>query len=229
MRSTMIIGAGLATSVAFSAYADFTGVIEVAGEQTVTEFDGTAVTLWTVDLYAVASESDDVLLNVYDKTLVGAPSTFFQSATGVGWKPTNLGGPFDNEANRKGDSFVTIGGFDFNGHEQAPGAGADTGLDPNFGSNNDDTPGALAGWFNSNPPGLAGQVGTTDAGLGVIIGRFSSTEGEFSLVGTTLSLTGNKGLGTDAEQGSFVITAIPAPGALALLAVAGLAGRRRRG
>ena len=226
---TSALGLGMAAVVASAAYADFTGVIEVAGEQTVTEFDGTAVTIWTVDLYAVADDTNDILLNVYDKTLVGAPASFYQSATGVGWKPTNLGGPFDNEANRKGDSFVTIGGFDFNGHEQAPGAGADTGLDPNFGSNSDDTPGALAGWFNSNPPGLAGQVGTTDAGLGVIIGRFSSTEGEFSLVGTNLSLTGNKGLGTDAEQGSFVVTAIPAPGALALLAVAGLAGRRRRG
>jgi len=224
---TSALGLGLAAVVASAATADITGVVQVGSSQTVADFGGATVTVYTVDLYAVADNSSDTLLNVYNMTLgSGAPSSFYQSTTGAGWTPTNLGGPFDNEATRKGDSFVTIGGFGTNA-EQENGAGEGTGLDPNFGGNSAAAPGALAGWFNSNPPSLNGQVGTTAVGLGVLIGRFSSTEGEFSLEGTTLSTTANQGLGTDAVQGTWTI--VPAPGALALLAVAGLTGRRRRG
>ena len=50
--------------------------------------------------------------------------------------------------------------------------------------------------------------------------------GDFDLAGSTLSVTWNEGIGTGAEQANF--TVVPAPGALALLGLAGLAGRRRR-
>ena len=42
-----------------------------------------------------------------------------------------------------------------------------------------------------------------------------------------LEVTWNQGLGTDGEQAQFVVT--PAPGAIALLGLAGLTNRRRRG
>jgi len=221
MRSTMIIGAGLATSVAFSASAEITGVVVESYFVTAADFGGATVSVYVQDMYAVGG-SDDVLLNVYNMTLAGAPSSFYQSTTGAGWTPTNLGGFFDNEATRNADSFVTIGGFDATG-EQVTGAGEGTGLDPNFGGNSAASPGALAGWFNSNPPSLNGLLG--DDGR-VLMGRFSSTE-EFSLEGTTLEITYNQGLGTDPVQGAFTVT--PAPGALALIGLAGIAGRRRRG
>jgi hypothetical protein len=153
---------------------------------------------------------------------------YFQSTTGTGWQPTNLGGIFDTEALRNADSFVTIGGFDQGGTpdpEQNVGAGAGTGLDPNFGGNTAAYPGDLAGWYNGSPPSLNGQVGETVVGLGVLVGRFSY-DGEFSIEGSTLEVTWNQGLGTGGQQAGF--TVIPAPGVLALLGLAGIAGRRRR-
>ncbi|MAC20434.1 MAG: hypothetical protein CMJ23_12315, partial [Phycisphaerae bacterium] len=101
-----------------------------------------------------------------------------------------------------------------------------TGLDPNFGGNNADYPGNLAGWYNGNPPTLNGQVVDNDGTLGVLIGRFAY-DGEFSLEGSALEVTWNQGLGTPGSQAGFIVT--PAPGALALLGLAGFSSRRRRG
>ena len=102
----------------------------------------------------------------------------------------------------------------------------------NFGGNGTQIPAADAGWYNGSPPSLNGQVGDvagagTIAGsdFGVLIGRFST--GTFAnLEGSTLEVTWNQGLGTPGNQAGF--TVVPAPGALALLGLAGMAGRRRR-
>ena len=65
-----------------------------------------------------------------------------------------------------------------------------------------------------------------DNGLeGTLIGRFAYAE-EFSLEGTVFSATWNQGLGTSGQQAEFIVT--PAPGAIAMLGLAGLAGGRRR-
>jgi uncharacterized protein (TIGR03382 family) len=63
-------------------------------------------------------------------------------------------------------------------------------------------------------------------GMGVLIGRFAY-DGDFDLSGTTLEVTWNQGLGTPGNQAGFTVN-IPAPGAMALLGLAGLTGRRRR-
>jgi MYXO-CTERM domain-containing protein len=227
MRSTMLIGAGLAAAVASAASASITGATVVSYSVTAADFGGASVTVNVQDLYMTSDDAADVMLNVYNLTLSGTASgiTYFQSFTGTGWTPTNLGGPFDNAALQQADSFVTIGGFDFGNPLQTPGAGAGTGLDPNFGGNTAGAPGALAGWYNGNPPSLNGQVGSTAAGLGVLVGRFAYA-GDFSLEGSTLEVTWNQGLGTPGQQAGF--TVVPAPGALALLGLAGVAGRRRR-
>ncbi|MCP4846062.1 MAG: hypothetical protein GY901_13355, partial [Actinomycetia bacterium] len=117
--------------------------------------------------------------------------------------------------------------------EQAPGAGAGTGLDPNFGGNGAAMPGTDAGWYNGSPPSLNGLVGSVPEasgdliGLGVLVGRFTY-DGDFDLTDSTLEVTWNQGLGTPGQQAGFVVN-VPAPGALALLGFAGIAGRRRRG
>ena len=120
-----------------------------------------------------------------------------------------------------------MGGFGDMDPAQVVGTGTGTGLDPNFGGNTTAYPGALAGWYNGNPPSLNGQVGDGAAGLGVLVGRFSYA-GDFDLSGSTLEVTWNQGLGTPGNQAGFTVGAIPAPGALALLGLAGLTGRRRR-
>ena len=218
----------ISATLAVSATAEITGVLAVSSTKTVSDFGGGTVTVGITDLYMTSNDAADTLLNVYNFNFVnGAPSSFYQSTTGAGWTPTNLGGPFDNQATREGDSFVTIGGFGTNA-EQINGAGEGTGLDPNFGGNSAAAPALNAGWFNSNPPNANGLVGDTAVGLGVLIGRFSSIGAAPILNGSTLSVTWNQGLGTDASQGTFTVF-FPAPGGLALMAFAGLKRRRRRG
>ena len=201
---------------------------------TATDFAGVPVAVFVQDVYVLSDDPSDMLLNLYNANLPEtAAASYFQSLTGAGWLSNNLGSIFDTPALRLADSFVTIGGFaqDTLLPEQAPNAGSGTGLDPNFGGNNAAAPGVDAGWFNSSPPSLNGQVGQVadgsgGFGLGVLIGRFAF-DGDFSLEGSTLEVTWNQGLGTDGSQQAFTVT--PAPGAMALLGLAGLAGRRRRG
>ena len=217
------------------ASADITGAYVYSYSVTAADFDGNDVTVNVQDLYLSSDDAADTALNVFNYNAGGdAATSYFQSFTGTGWQPTNLGGPFDAPALRLADSFVTIGGFaqDTIIPEQSPGAGAGTGLDPNFGGNGAAAPGANAGWYNGSPPSLNGQVGSVPEasgdliGLGVLIGRFATT-GDSDLIGGTLEVTWNQGLGTPGQQDGFTIT--PAPGALALLGLAGLANRRRRG
>ena len=231
---TCALGLGLAAVVAATASADYSSdAIEVGYWVTdAADFSGTA-TVYVVDIYMASDDlwegtdgSGDTLLNVYNWNAVGAPGAFFQSFTGTGWQPTNLGGPFDNDALQTADSFVTIGGFGPDAR-QTPGAGAGSGLDPSFGGNNAAAPGVDAGWYNGSPPSYNGGAMVYDNGIeGTLIGRFAYAE-EFSLIGTTFSATHNQGLGTSGVQGDYVVA--PAPGAVALLGLAGVIGRRRRG
>ena len=202
-----------AAAVAASASADITGAVTVDYVVTAEDFGGDVVTVNVKDLYLTSNDAADTALNIYNMSMAAAGQVnYFQSATGVGWTPTNLGSIFDTEALRRADSFVTIGGFDF-GLEpvQAPGAGSGTGLDPNFGGNGAAFPGDLAGWYNGSPPSLNGQVGDTAAGLGVLVGRFAF-DGDFDLTGSELFVTWNQGLGTPGNQAPFIVN-VPAPGA----------------
>ena len=226
--NTPALAVGLGLAVAASASADITGAMTVDYVVTAEDFGGDVVTVNVSDLYLTSNDAADTALNVYNMSMVSTGQVnYFQSATGVGWTPTNLGSIFDTEALRRADSFVTIGGFDF-GLEpvQSPGAGSGTGLDPNFGGNGAAFPGDLAGWYNGSPPSLNGQVGDTAAGLGVLVGRFAF-DGDFDLSGSELFVTWNQGLGTPGNQAGFIVN-VPAPGAVALLGLAGLTGRRRR-
>ena len=218
----------MTVAMASSTSADIVGATVKTYPVQAVEFDGSTVNVWVNDVYLLSNDPADVVLAVENFALARqAQVGYFQSFTSTGWQPTNRGGPFDTAALRSADSFVTMGGFAAGGMaEQAPGAGAGTGLDPNFGGNNADYPGNLAGWYNGNPPTLNGQVVDNDGTLGVLVGRFAY-DGDFSLEGSALEVTWNQGLGTPGQQAGFIVT--PAPGALALLGLAGIAGRRRRG
>ncbi|MEC8321915.1 MAG: hypothetical protein VX012_10935 [Planctomycetota bacterium] len=226
---SMITTLGLAAS----ASADITGAYVVSYSVSTEDFGGAAVSVNVQDLYMSSNDAADTLLNVYNFNMAASGQVaYFQSATGTGWTPNNLGSIFDTPALRMADSFVTIGGFaqDTLMPEQAPGAGSGTGLDPGYGGNTALYPDMNAGWFNGSPPNLNGQVGNVAAaggglGLGVLIGRFAF-DGVFDQTDSTLEVTWNQGLGTPGNQQQFTVT--PAPGVLALLGLAGLAGRRRR-
>ena len=225
---TRALSLGLGLAIAGTSFADITGAVTYNYSTTVEDFGGTSVSVNVSDLYLLSDDGADTVLNVYNMEMASAGQVeYFQSVTGTGWTPTNLGGIFDTPALRLADSFVTIGGFSFDGEPaQSPGAGSGTGLDPNFGGANAAYPGDLAGWYNGSPPSLNGQVGEGAAGLGVLIGRFASVGGH-DLSGSELFVTWNQGLGTPGNQAGFIVN-VPAPGALALLGLAGLTGRRRR-
>ena len=119
-----------------------------------------------------------------------------------------------------GDSWVTIGEGDANGGE--------TQFSPGFLEGQGDAFGALisgdgflqadnGGYFDSNPS-------TSVEGTSILVAQFTFAEGStWTYTGTT-DYNAN---GSDLASEAFSV-AIPAPGALALLGLAGL-GRRRRG
>ena len=88
------------------------------------------------------------------------------------------------------------------------------------------------GWFNSNPPNLQGRVGTApNTATDVRTGEFVLSAGK-SARAMALTVGYNDSVPGAAVQfgtNTFDLGVIPAPGAVALLDLAGLAGRRRRG
>ena len=235
MKTCTILTLAATAGIAASTSADITEAYVINYSVTAADFGGAEVTVNVQDLYLGSDDAADVALNVFNLSLADtAQVDYFQSFTSTGWLAQNAGGPFDAAALRLADSFVTMGGFaqDTLLPEQAPGAGAGSGLDPNFGGNSATRPGDLAGWYNGSPPNLNGQVGQVAQidgtfGLGVLIGRFAY-DGDFSLEGSTLEVTWNQGLGTPGVQAGFTMGhPVPAPGGLALLGLAGLSARRR--
>lgn len=120
-----------------------------------------------------------------------------------------------------GDSWVTIGEGNANGQE--------TQFSPGFLDGQADASGAFisgngfvqddnGGYFDSNPS-------TSVEGTSILIAQFTFAEGSTWTYTGTSDFNAN---GTDLTNAAFSVTNIPAPGALALLGLAGL-GRRRRG
>jgi hypothetical protein len=229
MRVPVAVASFVAITAASAANADMTGnvymdinVVSAVDGFGAPDFNGTVIDLWME-----FNDADDILLNVYNFNDANLGNTYYQSFTGGTWLPNNLGVPFETEALQYADSYVSIGRY--NGGSQ-PGADG-TGLDPNFGGTSAAGPGENGGWYNSDPGNPIGAVVNTEhtgTGLGVFIGRFSMNGNELDMVGGFGEATWNQGLGTEGQQGAFIITVIPAPGAIVLLGLAGLAGRRRR-
>ncbi len=125
------------------------------------------------------------------------------------------------------DSFLCIGG----GTGFA--SGNSTNGDPGFGAAGfnqvglpDTAAAGVAGWFNSNPPNIQGRVNASGQ---VLLGQFvlssSANMVLFMKVGYNNGIAGSA---VQFGEGTFTLGAIPAPGAVALLGLAGLTGRRRR-
>ena len=228
-------------------HADITGVALTGYQVSATDYDGSTVDVWVVDMYLRATTENDTVLNVYDLRGTNGPDdageminslgnvSYYQSQTGAGWLPNNVGAPFETDALKNADSFVSIGARHADGSTALNGGGGvwqmepnGSALDPAFGGLNATAPGTNAGWYNSNPPSLIGRSMLLDpigGSYGVFIGRFA-VEGTqaFTLTGY-LSVTWNDGIGTEPNQGQFYI---PAPGAGALLGAAVFCQRRRR-
>lgn len=129
---------GLAGVISASAQADFISAAVNTYDVDVLDYNGTSHSLRVQDLYLLSNDAADVALNVYNMAVAESGRVdYFQSFAGTGWLPSNLGGPFDTDAVRRGDSFVTIGGVE-QGVDR-PGQFANLAgtalLDPSFGGN----------------------------------------------------------------------------------------------
>ncbi len=199
-----------------------------------------------IDVVAVVSNSNDRLLNIAN-SFIESDTGFIQlggtgnSAT-RGWKPTAA---LTNARSSEVDSFVTIGvdgGAAYGGEYYASGlTGADgyftTGWTTAAGTS---APPLDAGWFIS-PPNAADNVAESLANFsGQRFNLGSAGQGNYGIWCAHLVMAGNtatcnftakafvKDGVTGATAGFTFGGAVPAPGAVAVLALAGLSASRRR-
>ena len=201
-----------------------------------------------IDVFAVMSNASDRLLNVYNANLTttqgGSTLATFVQQTGTatrGWKPDANTSTRNNIV----DSFMTIGvdgGAPYGGEYYAS---AGTGADGNFTnwSSLAPTVPVNAGWFLSPPTlpdnvaeSMVGIVGVrTDSSaaaagsnLGVWCAHFVIASGDVGARWWNATAASKDGITGGTVTNTGTMNMVPAPGALALLGVAGFASRRRR-
>lgn len=218
------IGSAAVLSCAAAANADFTG-----WQYTVSQSGGFTI----MNVYAGFSNTGDRVVNVFNADITtNAAGGFYQSAGSPFWQATT-----GQNANSV-DSFVCIG-TNPNGNGNV--SGSITAGDPNFLNYNDgsgtttydfsviESAGTGAGWYNNNPSNAWGFANQGNSRVLVAHFVFAPQEGAL-VVNWSATMTIKKDGQTGSETagtGNFQFF-IPAPGALALLGVAGLASRRRR-
>ena len=238
---TVLLVASVASAIAASANAGFlgfTGFTYIAS-------NGNRV----IDVFAVVSNSSDKLLNVYNANITNnagaGGATFFTQQAGLATRGWKLDAATSNRSNTI-DSFMTIGvdgAAAYGGQYYASAAtGADGGFTFGWSTLGNTVP-ANAGWFLSPPTlpdsiaeSLTGLTGTRvnlgpagqDSNLGIWCAHMvMSGDTTSCLWGATAAIKD----GVTGLVSSGSVTAgqlIPAPGAIALMGLAGFAARRRR-
>ena len=231
MNKIGMIGLIGAASLAAAANAGFTGwqaIARSSGANTI------------VDVFAGFNTAGDKLLNVFNMNIAVTGGAAFVQQAGVApskWKPID-----DTSSSSSVDSFTTLGGFSYGGEFFTSYSSAGDPNFTNYTTANATTIPALAGWYNGNPPStdiLAISTGSVSANwtgakegaagsLSVWVGHFLVNKA-ISDTSWTMTFAGSASFnsGSNATD-SRVFHNVPAPGALALLAVAGIAGGRRR-
>ena len=223
----------LTAAVASSASAAFVEYYTVK-----TQTSNSGVNLDVYVLYARFNGATDTVLNAFNFNRVdgtdtnlfyhkdlstGTPAPYPLTKSAGTWNPSQTGSA---TATRPFDSYLVIGGL--------PTATNSTNADPSWpaagGSwNRPDVPnGVKAGWFNSNPPNLQGRVGqpgnlADSVRLGQFVVDRDANGGTWNL-----RIGFNSGVPGAPVQFAETTFNLPAPGAVALLGLAGLVGRRRR-
>jgi hypothetical protein len=230
MKLTALALAAAVSSVASATFVEFYTV------KTQTSNSGINLDVYT--LYARFNGATDTVLNAFNfnRTDGAATNLFYHKDNAYynsgalmkefgTWAPSQAG---SITLNRPFDSFLTIGG------NATP--TNTTNADPSWTGasswNRPDVPnGSNVGWFNSNPPNIQGRVGQTgNLADSVRLGQFSMDR-DAAASTWNLKIGYNNGVAGSPVQfaeTTFTLGVIPAPGAIALLGLAGLAGRRRR-
>jgi hypothetical protein len=194
-----------------------------------------------VDLVAVTERASDRVLNIFN---VNTSSTFIQQAglSTRGFKPDAA----SSNRNNGVDSFCTIGvqgGAPYYGEYYAAGnTGPDGGFTTGWTTLGNTIP-ANCGWFISPPTGpdnvsesLANFTGTRVNSAGAAAGTFGVWVGHWvfaagtnsALISATVSIKDGVSGATVTGSVTNFQQLVPAPSALALLGLAGVASRRRR-
>jgi hypothetical protein len=243
MKSALIASAATLAVTSFAA-ATMTG-----WSVTATNVFNSGQSLTRYEVFGNFNGATDTLLNVFNFQATGGWAAHASAAAGF-WHKDNASGnsqvlmqEFGTWApqltgnatlNRPFDSFLLIGG--------TPVAANTTTADPSWnggGANPDGWsvaqiptgPAPLyndLGWFNASPPNLQGRVGTApNTATTVKIAQFILSANDTSFRNYSLTAGYNNGAGGAVQffTGTF---SLPAPGAVALLGLAGLVGRRRR-
>jgi hypothetical protein len=230
---------GMVGAASFVAAADAGFMGFVASSRTVGAYT-------VIDIFAGVQNASDKFLNVYNTTSNG---TFYQAPglTNKTWKPDAAG--FTATRNSI-DSFMTAGTFSGGAYGGEYYASTNTNGDPNFtGTSWSPTPAsaaattipALAGWYTGDPTSVD-NTAESIVGLQNRSNGTGAAAANFGIWCAHLVLTGNKVIGTDFTFSAFASIKdgvsgavsqaqsnfVPAPGALALLGLAGFAARRRR-
>ena len=241
---TGMIAAGLGLAVSGVASAAFTGYTVVG-----TNVSNSGQNLTRYELFANFNGATDTVLNVFNFQAQGGWGAHLDAASGF-WHKDNSdysGGVLGQEygtwapqltgsatLNRPFDSFLLIGGN--------PASTNSSSADPSWGLAGAGAAGwgvaqipvanltnaNSLGWFNSSPPNNQGRVGIApNTATQVKLGQFILSQGDTAFRTYTLRTAYNNGTGGGVvfADDSF---SLPAPGAIALLGLAGLAGRRRR-
>ena len=195
------------------------------------------------ELFANFNGATDTVLNVFNFQASGGWAAHTDAAAGFWHKDLNQSSPALSQTegtwapsltgnavnNRPFDSFLLIGGL--------PVAANTTTADPSWGAGGSNPSGwniaqlPLAndlGWFNASPPNLQGRVGTApNTATQVKIGQFMLSANDAAFRTYTMRIAVNNASASTPvfSDGSFNL---PTPGAIALLGLAGLTGRRRR-
>ena len=220
MIKSLVAGSMLAAAVASVASAGFTGY---SVQRNVTVGGNIQY-----QVFANWDQSGLVFLNAFNfATQSGTMNARHQdSFTADGEVGTWQAGASVSAADRGEDSWVTASGL-------ATSSGWGSALDPGFANGGtvlDINNGA--GWYDATP-GTPNAIaaGGSQGGYRILLAQIVRNGGELDAFATFYLKNAFKVAGTTTAlfaEGTFTIGVVPAPGAMALLGVAGLAGRRRR-
>ena len=233
----------VASAVAFATTSADAGVLGFSSF-TRTASNGNTV----IDVFAVMSNASDRLLNIYNANLTttqggSTPSTYVQpagTASASVWEPV-----FSSTRSNTVDSFLTFGvdgGGPYGGEYYASAVIITFPPNPNPFPPNGNQVLLNAGWFLSTTlPGnlaesMSGMTGTrTDSSaaaagsnLGVWCAHLVIAPGNVGERWWNATAAAKDGVTGTTVMNTGTMNMVPAPGALALLGVAGFASRRRR-
>lgn len=185
----------------------------------------------TYRVYALVGDGervDAVFGNSVGPMSIGtaAGMSFYQNALG-GNTSTGINSAFFPLApSLEWDSYVTIGALYSNGSPFGSNALLDIGIDFTSFNGGGSIETSNGSWFVTPVDAQGGEIGGR-----VLVAQFTviggSGDGYSDLVGS-MSFQGKDANGNTFQNLNVEIVGIPAPGALALIGLAGLAGRRRR-